>query len=238
MKRISAGIFRPVVGNRPMRFSFMLLFATIATNLAAAPPPAVTSPAAQCERAIAAAEYTGRLPARMLTAIAEAESGRPDPATGALRPWPWTINAEGEGHYFSTRQEAIAAVRALQARGVVSIDVGCLQVNLMYHPDAFASLDDAFDPGRNALYAGRFLNSLYAGSHNWPQAIGAYHSETPALGDAYRALVMARWQRADPRAVAAPTAPVAYGAFADPHQVYAAFAPASAVYGAFATVAR
>ena len=45
-----------------------------------------------------------------------------------------------------TRQQAVAAVQALQARGVRSIDVGCLQVNLMYHPIAFASLDDAFDP--------------------------------------------------------------------------------------------
>jgi soluble lytic murein transglycosylase-like protein len=112
----------------------------------------------------------------------------------------------------------------------------------MYHPDAFASLEDAFDPRSNANYAARFLNSLYAGSKDWPTAIGAYHSETPALGDAYRALVMARWQNGDPRAPVAGL--VAYGDFAQGGKAYGdkayddrrygAFAPSSQVYGAFA----
>ena len=160
-----------------------------------------------------------------------------DPATGRIRPWPWTINAEGEGQFFDTRQQAIDAVKALQARGVQSIDVGCLQVNLMYHPDAFASLEEAFDPRGNANYAARFLNSLYAGSKDWASAIAAYHSETPALGEIYRVLVMARWQNGDPHA--AVTQPDVYGDFAQSDKIdgdpaYGAFAPRSRVYGAFA----
>ena len=95
--------------------------------------------------------------------------------------------------------QAVAAVKALRARGVRSIDVGCLQVNLMYHPDAFATIEDAFDPRMNAAYATRFLNALYADGRDWAHAIAAYHSETPALGDAYRVLVMARWQNGDVR---------------------------------------
>jgi soluble lytic murein transglycosylase-like protein len=114
---------------------------------------------------------------------------------------------------------------------VRSIDVGCLQVNLMYHPEAFASLEAAFDPRGNANYAARFLNSLYGGSKDWASAIAAYHSETPALGDAYRVLVMARWQNGDPHA--AVTQPAVYGDFAHDAQVYGAFAPASRAYGAF-----
>jgi len=159
-----------------------------------------------------------------------------------VRPWPWTINAEGEGHFFQTQQEAIAAVKALQAQGVRSIDVGCLQVNLMYHPNAFASLEAAFDPLGNATYAAHFLNALYAGSKDWPAAVAAYHSETPVLGDAYRVLVMARWQNADPHAIVAQT--VTYGDFAQASKAYGdkvygdkaygAFAPSSRVYGAFA----
>jgi hypothetical protein len=193
----------------------------------AAPPPA-----AQCEAAIAAAEATGRLPPRLLGAIALVESGRPDQETGTLRPWPWTINAEGAGQVFATKADAVAAVRALQASGVRSIDVGCLQINLMFHPDAFATLEEAFDPRSNARYAARFLNTLYAAGRDWSRAIAAYHSETPALGAAYRALVLARWQR--PVLTAPSGERAVYGAFAPSQSVYAAFAPAERVYGAFA----
>jgi Transglycosylase SLT domain len=203
---------------------------------------AVTAdPAALCETATTTAEYVGRLPPRLLGAISLTETGRVEPASGRIRPWPWTINAGGEGHFFETKQQAVDAVKALQARGVQSIDVGCLQVNLMYHPDAFASLDDAFDPRANANYATHFLNALYVASKDWPTAVAAYHSETPALGDAYRVLVMARWQNADPRTPV--TGRSAYGDFAEDGKAYGsgtdsdrygAFAPSSRAYGAFA----
>jgi hypothetical protein len=189
-------------------------------------------PATLCETAITSAEYLGRLPPRLLGAIALTETGRLDPATGRVRPWPWTIDAEGQGQFLETKQAAIAAVKALRARGVQSIDVGCLQVNLMYHPDAFATLDDGFDPRVNAAYAARFLNALYTDGRDWAGAIAAYHSETPALGEAYRVLVMARWQNRD--LPAAPPATTAYGDFVRRDVAYRAFKPASQVYGAFA----
>jgi hypothetical protein len=220
-----------------MRSVVFILSLFLSANGWARTSQPVPSPGALCERAIAAAEYAGRLPSRMLSAIAEEESGRREPQTGAIRPWPWTINAEGEGQFFDTKGQAVAAVQALRARGVRSIDVGCLQVNLMYHPDAFASLNDAFDPGRNADYAARFLNELYAGSHDWGHAIADYHSETPELGAAYRVLVLARWQRPD-LGPAPEASRGAYQAFASPQQVYAAFAPSSQVYGAFASPNR
>ena len=75
------------------------------------------------------------VPPQLLAAIGRVESGRRDPVTGVWGAWPWTINAEGSGSYFDTKAEAIQAVQALQARGVRSIDVGCMQVNLMHHPD-------------------------------------------------------------------------------------------------------
>ena len=203
--------------------------------------PVLADPATLCETAATTAEFVGRLPPRLLGAISLTETGHADPATGRIRPWPWTINAEGQGQFFDTRDQAVAAVKALQARGVVSIDVGCLQVNLMYHPDAFRSLEDAFDPLANATYATRFLNALYLEGHDWIHAIAAYHSETPELGDAYRVLVMARWQNGDllptPPQPAQP--PTVYADFqhadgAGRNSVYGAFAPSSRVYGAFA----
>jgi hypothetical protein len=175
-------------------------------------------------------ERTERLPARMMGAIAVVETGRPDATTGTLRPWPWTINAEGQGFFFASKQQAIDTVRSLQARGVRSIDVGCMQVNLMFHPGAFASLDQAFDPGANARYAARFLTALRGAKTDWPAAIAAYHSETPALGAAYRQLVLARWDR--PGMLIGATSP--YGAFVPRSARYHDFAPTNQVYGAFA----
>jgi len=206
------------------------------------PPSVASDPAGLCETAGAAAEFATRLPPRLLGAISLTETGRIDAGSGTLRPWPWTINAEGAGRYFATEQAAGAAVTALRARGVQSIDVGCMQVNLMYHPGAFASLRDAFDPRGNALYAARFLNSLHEDGRDWPRVIAAYHSETPARGDAYRVLVLGRWRNPigqnagwrNPGSRDVAPVPLAYRDFAPKAHAYGAFAPIGQVYGAFA----
>lgn len=172
-----------------MRALLLLIAILIASPARAQAPPAF----AGCETAIAAAQRADALPGGLLPAIAQVESGRFDPVSGRTRPWPWTIDANGDGRMFDTKAQAIAAVRDLQARGVRSIDVGCLQINLMHHPYAFASLEDAFDPATNAAYAARFLRTLFAESGSWPVATAAYHSRTPALGADYATLVMAVW---------------------------------------------
>jgi soluble lytic murein transglycosylase-like protein len=210
-----------------MRLLLRLVLVLLPWPALAAPPPA--SPAQLCEAGIAAAERAEVLPARMMDAIAVVETGRPDAATGTLRPWPWTINAEGQGFFFATKQQTIDAVRSLQARGVRSIDVGCMQVNLMFHPEAFASLDQALDPVANARYAARFLNALHTAKRDWPAAIAAYHSETPSIGAGYRQLVLARWNRSDLTPHLA-----RYADFVPLSARYNDFLPHSQVYGAFA----
>ena len=62
-----------------------------------------------------------------------------------------------------------------------------MQVNLQMHPDAFASLDAAFDPAANADYAARYLRELHAEANgDWNVAVGLYHSHTPYLAAEYR----------------------------------------------------
>jgi hypothetical protein len=124
-----------------------------------------------------------------MLAIARVESGRRMP-DGQFSPWPWSINAAGVDHVFETRADAIASVRQFQASGVKSIDVGCMQVNLLYHPQAFATLEQGFDPVTNAAYAAQFLRELFAQTGSWAKAIAAYHSATPELGEPYRQRVM------------------------------------------------
>lgn len=149
-----------------------------------------------CEGAIVAAERAARSAPGLLHAIGLVESGRRDSRTGQRRPWPWTVTAEGIGTYYPSKADAVAAVQALQARGIFSIDVGCMQVNLMYHPGAFATLDQAFDPAPNAAYAARFLTSLYAKLGDWPAAAAAYHSFTPGPNAQYARLIAAVWNGA------------------------------------------
>jgi len=174
---------------------------------AIASEPAVNAGAALlCRSAIAATEATTRIPDAFLNAIGRVESGRALPASGLVAPWPWTVNAAGEGHFYASKAEAIAAVQQFQASGIKSLDVGCLQVNIMYHPEAFASLEQAFDPASNAAYAGRLLLALHQQTGSWPRAAAAYHSQTPGIGAAYAEKVLEAWAEPD-RAPAAGAAP-------------------------------
>lgn len=143
-----------------------------------------------CQGAGVAAERQMDLPPGLLLAIGRVESGRRDPATGRVIAWPWTINANGAGHLFETLGEALAETRGLQQRGITSIDVGCFQINLLQHPEAFATLEEAFDPQANATYAARFLSKLRSQTGSWEKAVAAYHSSTPERGDVYRDQVL------------------------------------------------
>ncbi|HYZ31505.1 MAG TPA: lytic transglycosylase domain-containing protein [Crenalkalicoccus sp.] len=146
-----------------------------------------------CRQAIAAAEPGSGIPPGLLGAIALVESGRADPRTGRIAPWPWAWNAGGEGHLPADRATALAEVSSLLARGSNSVDVGCMQVNLAWHPQAFPSLETAFDPAANVRYAIAFLRELRARTGDWAQAVAQYHSAEVERGlDYQRRVVLAR----------------------------------------------
>lgn len=147
-----------------------------------------------CPALIEQAEQARNIPQHLLLAISIAESGRGDRATGERFPWPWTVMAEGQGRYFSSKAEALAHIRALQARGVRNIDVGCMQVNLQYHGNNFASVEDALDPVNNVAYATAFLVDLRQDLHSWTKAVKFYHSATVARHTPYRAKVYDIWE--------------------------------------------
>jgi hypothetical protein len=213
---------------------FTLIFCLLAGIARATPdtrtmPGLVQSPGDQCRVAIAAAERAHGIPPQLLAAIGRVESGRRDPGTGAWGPWPWTINAEGQGSWFQTKAEAIGAVQALQASGVRSIDVGCMQVNLMHHPQAFPNLAMAFEPAVNADYAARFLLSLHGQTGDWTKATADYHSSNPAEGEPYAAKVVSVWpeeqRKAGQMPVTLPFASGRGGQFAMPIQRFAGRQP-------------
>lgn len=147
----------------------------------------------ECRDQAAIAERAEGIPAGLLLAIGERESGRYDMTTGTILPWPWAVNREGEGRLFETRDEAIAYVKSAQRAGSESIDVGCFQINLKAHPLAFRSVEEAFDPAANAAFAAHFLAELHTQEGNWEKAVAYYHSANPWFGSPYRDAVLATW---------------------------------------------
>ena len=153
-------------------------------------PPVPTAPEAVCWYYAAQAERDHRLPRDLLRAIALTESGRWDTtATKSHAPWPWTVTSGKRHWYLDTKQAAIAQVEKLLRAGVRNIDVGCMQINLHFHPAAFAGLQTAFDPARNADYAAGYLKRLRDETKSWRLAVARYHSATPERGATYRTKV-------------------------------------------------
>jgi hypothetical protein len=173
----------------------LAVLATLAAWAIAA-SPAHAGDLSVCERAAAEAEQSQNLPAGLLTAIGRVESGRWDQQLRRVVPWPWAVDVAGNGVLLDSKDAAVATVQAQRAGGQRNIDVGCFQINLLHHPDAFASAEQALDPRVNAQYAARFLTGLRARLGSWEQAVAAYHSATPELGEPYRKLVFASWSGA------------------------------------------
>lgn len=150
------------------------------------------APDLQCLRFLQSYERNLSIPQGLLTAIAFVESGRPD-ATGQMTAWPWSINANGQGKFFDTKEEAVAETKKLLDEGQRSIDIGCMQINLRYHPNAFRTIEDAFDPATNVAYGAQFLNSLHQLQGSWAKAVERYHSAEDGRREEYREKVMAFW---------------------------------------------
>ena len=163
-------------------------FLALAWSLASGPSRADNprKPWTLCTAAVTQAEHGLRIPAHLLGAISKVESGRWSRQSKEIIAWPWTVTAGGKSRYLPSKAAAIDEVKHLKAKGVRNIDVGCMQINLGYHPDAFASLEQAFDPSANVAYAVSFLKELRGKWGSWTRAVGNYHSNTPTLSGRYR----------------------------------------------------
>ncbi len=156
--------------------------ALVAGPLAAAIEPRV---AQRCDRAARLAAERHGVPLDVMMAITRVETGRS--AGGELMPWPWTVNHDGQGHWFASRDAAQSFVFRIFKGGARSFDVGCFQINYRWHSEGFRSIDAMFDPDQNADYAARFLARLHDELGSWSAAAGAYHSRTESFAKVYRA---------------------------------------------------
>ena len=135
------------------------------------------------------AEDQHGIPRGLLQSITRVEAGRKT-VTGEYMPWPWTLNDQGKGLFFDTKQAAVDYLQAAVSAGDHSVDAGCMQVNTKWHMDGFFELADMLDPVQNADYAASFLLDLHAAHQSWDGAVKHYHSSDPAKHVQYHARVL------------------------------------------------
>lgn len=124
------------------------------------------------------------LPSGLMPAISRVETGLKQGEKG-VRAWPWTLNVQGKGYYFKTREDALAKLREVIASGVRNVDVGCMQINYRWHSSNFASIEEMMEPRSNTAYAARFLTELKDRHGSWEEATRHYHSADDTRGEAY-----------------------------------------------------
>src|SRR3954470_18464551 len=108
--------FRTILG-------LLLGSAVVAVGFAAA---AEADDSDLCLDEIAKQEAKYGMPAGLLKAIARVESSG-SPYGDIAKPWPWTLNVGGAGHYYPTKAAALTALQTYKAASDVNIDVGCMQ---------------------------------------------------------------------------------------------------------------
>ena len=171
----------------------LMLFQPLPAN---ARDTVVVDDAFVCMDATTKAEERYQIQKYLLTSISTVETGKWNSKTQQKMAWPWTINVRGKGHYYKTKEAAIAAAKAFRKRGIKSFDVGCMQINMKFHGHEFASLEEAFDPQSNVEYAARFLKRLYDRRQDWMKAATDYHSKKPRKARVYHKKLLAALETA------------------------------------------
>jgi soluble lytic murein transglycosylase-like protein len=123
-----------------------------------------------CEKEMMRASDKYGVPLGMLYAVGLTETGR----AGSLQPF--ALNIEGRSAFGSNLAEAVKYFKAAQKSGAKLIDLGCMQINHLYHAEHFASVEEMFNPAKNVEYAARFLKQLREREGNWTLAVARYNA--------------------------------------------------------------
>ncbi len=127
--------------------------------------------------------------AAIFYAVALTESGQ-STMTAEFRPWPWTLSIDKQPHYFRDRESAESALKDAINRKVKQLGVGLFQIEYRYHADRFETVESMLDPYTNSRIAAEiFSEGLDRSNGDVWSAVGAFHTTTPKLADAYRTRV-------------------------------------------------
>jgi soluble lytic murein transglycosylase-like protein len=133
-------------------------------------PALAQSPTGQCEREMMRASSKYGVPLGMLYSVGLTETGR----RGSLQPY--AMNVEGKAVFSNSAAEAIQRFEEASRGGARLIDLGCMQINHLYHRENFSSLEGMLNPRTNVEYAARFLRELKARHETWTMAVARYHA--------------------------------------------------------------
>jgi soluble lytic murein transglycosylase-like protein len=147
-----------------MALLFGALLAAISTSSGA------RSQALVCEREMTRAAAKYDVPLGVLYAVGLTETGR----RGSLSPF--ALNIEGPSYFPADLAEAMQRFNEAQREGVKLIDIGCMQINHLYHASHFRSVAEMFDPHQNVDYAARYLKELKTQEGSWTLAAARYHA--------------------------------------------------------------
>lgn len=126
---------------------------------------------ADCPTLISQTEARRNIPRGLLMAIAMTESG----LNGS--PNPYAMNIAGRSYFASSGQDMANVISSNWSRGVTSIDVGCMQINLKYHGMKFSRLTDLLHSPTNVEYGASFLIALAVEAGSWKDAVMSYHNK-------------------------------------------------------------
>lgn len=131
---------------------------------------AETQGALVCEREMMRAARKYGVPLGVLYAVGLTETGR----RGSLSPF--ALNIAGPSYFPRTLTEALQRYEQARRDGVKLIDIGCMQINHLYHGSHFRSVTDMFDPRENVDYAAQYLKELRVKEGSWTLAAARYHA--------------------------------------------------------------
>jgi len=137
------------------------------------------------------AELEYKIPAGLVQAIAQIESGHN----------PWAISVGTRTVIPANKEEAVQVLRARPVRGIF---VGCMQLSLKHHAWAFDSKADMLEPAENVDYGAGLLVELRAKAGTWAKAVQRYQGGTPAAQRRYACKVAAKLRLINPQSAALP----------------------------------
>jgi hypothetical protein len=136
--------------------------------------PAAAQTGISCPQLIADAEARRQIPRGLLMAIAVTESG----LNGS--PNPHAMNIAGRSYFARDLNDMASVISANWQRGIQSIDVGCMQINLKYHGDKFARMTDLLHSPTNVEYGASYLIHLATERGSWREGVMDYHNKNSA----------------------------------------------------------
>jgi hypothetical protein len=121
----------------------------------------------------------------ILYAVALVESARINARLAA--PWPWALNRQGRPIIPSSRLEARGILNDALNKGIRSIDVGLMQVNVRWNGHRVHRPDDLLDPETNIRVGADVLTeAIDSAPGDLALGIGRYHTGWRNDTDAYR----------------------------------------------------